>query len=105
MRGKLSLTVAFMTAGFLSAAAEPFGIQITIDSNTFQGAVSNGILSFKGIPYASPPEHELRWRQPQRVGKLEGVQSATEYKSNCAQIIGYGNKLIGKEDCLYLNVW
>ena len=70
-------------------------------------AVDRGAV-FKGIPFAAPPEGQLRWKPPMPVKPWTGVRDAGEYSATCAQIDAGWNKTsaaAGKEDCLYLNVW
>ncbi|CAI6374089.1 unnamed protein product [Macrosiphum euphorbiae] len=64
------------------------------------------IYSFVGIPYASPPIQDYRFKEPQPLKPWLGIWNATipgnaclgpDYKSNF--------KIIGQEDCLYLNVY
>lgn len=81
---------------------------------------------YAGIPYASPPVGELRWKAPQIPQKWEGVLKADHF-SNCAEqrkIPTIVSKLLSlsmgtdimknssindteqtSEDCLYLNIW
>ncbi len=83
---------------------------------TVQGVVEGyvdqeeGVLVWKGIPFAKPPEGNLRWRAPRDPEPWEGVLETKESQSECAQ---YGSlptwhqlkRVIGSEDCLYLNVF
>jgi para-nitrobenzyl esterase len=78
-------------------------------------------LSWKGVPYASPPVGELRWRAPVDPEPWNDVRAAHEFGNACAQygrIYGPGannrydetigttlNQAVGSEDCLYLNIW
>ena len=39
-----------------------------------------GVMSFKGVPYAKPPVGELRWRAPEEPEKWTGVLECKEYK-------------------------
>jgi para-nitrobenzyl esterase len=82
---------------------------VAIDSGKLQGAVDNGILSFKGIPYAAPPVGDFRWRPPQPAARWSGVRSAAKYGSDCMQLPFPSDAApLGTppaEDCLYLNVW
>jgi len=68
--------------------------------------IADGIIAWRGIPYARPPLGELRLRPPQPPEPWSGVRDAT----------GYGNRSLQPEpvpdpgappmdeDCLYLNV-
>jgi len=62
---------------------------------------------WKGIPFAKPPEGELRWKAPMDPDPWEGVRDATEFCFECIQYdpLTLGSTIIGSPDCLYLNVW
>jgi para-nitrobenzyl esterase len=71
--------------------------------------VSNGVASFKGIPFAAPPVGALRWKAPQPVQPWTGVKQASAFGASCMQDAMF-TKIFGappatSEDCLYLNVW
>jgi para-nitrobenzyl esterase len=89
--------------------AAPAHIQIEVQGGMVQGAVHEGVLSFKGIPFAAPPVGPLRWRPPQPVSGWSGVRSAVSYGPDCMQVPFPGDAapLRGalSEDCLYVNVW
>ena len=78
-----------------------------------EGVQLNSVEAFLGIPFASPPVGELRWRAPQPPASWSGVRQADTYGSCAIQstIPGAVGELIGiatgetSEDCLYLNVW
>ncbi|MCP4749359.1 MAG: carboxylesterase family protein [Proteobacteria bacterium] len=89
-----------------------------------QGSVhADGVLGFKGIPFAEPPVGGLRWKAPQAPEPWEGIRDATRYGDACAQpAAGEGgfrtvimkafgiaeappDPLTYSEDCLYLNVY
>ncbi|MBP1598691.1 MAG: Carboxylesterase, type, partial [Acidobacteria bacterium] len=80
---------------------------VRVDSGQLQGVVDDGVVSYKGIPFAAPPVGELRWRPPQRVTPWTGVRRAAEFGSDCMQ--GRFGPLPAQggpsEDCLFLNVW
>ncbi|MBC6993739.1 carboxylesterase family protein [Neolewinella lacunae] len=73
-----------------------------------RGAESEGVLSFKGIPFAAPPVGSLRWRAPQPVATWTEEYRALEFAADCAQA-GRGTPGTlangSSEDCLYLNLW
>lgn len=73
------------------------------------GVSANGMVSFKGIPFAAPPVRSLRWKAPQAVEPWSGVKQASAYGPSCMQDPTFARIFntpagIG-EDCLYLNVW
>jgi para-nitrobenzyl esterase len=70
---------------------------------------TNGVRSFKGIPFAAPPVGDLRWQAPQPVKNWEGVRQANKFGPRAMQRALFGDmgfRADGmSEDCLYLNVW
>lgn len=72
---------------------------------------SNGILSFKGIPYAQPPVNDLRWKPPQDPTPWTGTLDATQFGATCWGSPGLnaldsgGAPVNQSEDCLTINVW
>jgi para-nitrobenzyl esterase len=98
-------------AAAVSQSAAPI---VKIDSGELQGVVADGVVSFKGIPFAAPPVGELRWRPPQPLNKWTGVRQASEFGADCMQgrfgpptapAAGAPAPRVPSEDCLYLNVW
>jgi len=79
------------------------GPVVQTSAGRVQGAVDDGVASFKGIPYAKPPVGELRWRAPQPPKAWDEVRDATEFGPACPQV--WEGRTFGSEDCLYLNVW
>jgi para-nitrobenzyl esterase len=79
------------------------------------GYSSNGISTFKGIPFASPPIGTLRWKAPQSPTPWNGVRPCKTFGPSPMQnapapfSMWSEEFLIPKEpiskDCLYLNVW
>ncbi len=79
---------------------------VMVTGGAVRGAVSasdEGIVAFKGIPYAAPPVGDLRWRSPAPVVGWEGVRDASDSGPICVQ--NGGRNVIQDEDCLFLNVW
>ncbi|HYG06240.1 MAG TPA: carboxylesterase family protein [Stenotrophomonas sp.] len=83
--------------------------QVTIEGGRVQGRRSDGVLVFKGIPYAAPPVGALRWRAPQPVPSWQGVREARAYGPDCMQKPFATDDAPlttdPAEDCLYANVW
>ncbi|WP_250536461.1 carboxylesterase family protein [Caballeronia sp. AZ10_KS36] len=104
----VSSTLAVMLAacgGGSSVTSDPT-IAATADG-AVQGSASNGVVAFKGIPFAAPPVGALRWRPPQPVTAWSGVRQTTSFVHDCMQTSGPNSRLTvaPSEDCLYLNVW
>lgn len=77
-------------------------------NGTFVGREEDGVISFRGIPFAQPPVGKLRWKDPVPVTASEGTYEAyyngsspiqTKLDSERASLYHQS------EDCLYLNVW
>jgi len=69
-----------------------------------QGALTGGVLAFRGIPYADPPVGALRWKPPQSPTSWAGTRDASTFGSICTQL-DISNQPVGTEDCLFLNVF
>jgi para-nitrobenzyl esterase len=91
---------------------------LTIEGGKVSGVQTpaNGIIAYKGIPFAAPPIGNLRWKEPQPVIPWEGVKLADTFGAAAAQTTWDPQSFYGREwrasgsvpfseDCLYLNVW
>jgi para-nitrobenzyl esterase len=80
-----------------------------VEGGLVSGVVADGVVAYKGIPYAAPPVGDLRWRAPQPVTPWTGVRAADAYGHDCMQEPFPSDAApLGTppaEDCLYLNVW
>ncbi len=77
---------------------------VTVTSGSLQGIVEGATVSFRAIPYASPPVGVLRWARPAAPLPWAGTRDATAFGSVCTQFDSQGVP-IGAEDCLFVNVW
>lgn len=85
---------------------------VQTDCGPVNGLIKDGAYSFRGIPYATPPIGNLRWKPPlalsPKAGNCwRGTYQAQTYGSMCFQISPEDpsrKTLTGSEDCLYLNV-
>ena len=88
--------------------AQPSTIART-GSGDVRGSIVDGVVSWKGIPFAAPPLGALRWRAPQPATAWTSVRDAVEYQHDCMQLPFPSDAApLGttpSEDCLYLNVW
>jgi para-nitrobenzyl esterase len=80
-------------------------------AGALRGGRENGVVVFRGVPYAAPPVGELRFASPQPVPAWQGVRDATkdgpiapQGRSRLAHIMGDFER-VQSEDCLTLNIW
>lgn len=84
----------------------PLTTTVDVTGGLIEGVEQDGILMYKGIPFAAPPVGELRWKAPAPVQPWTGVKKADAFCSACMQAANaMGNTAPVSEDCLYLNVW
>ena len=99
--------ILLCVAASLPPAAAPDVVKL--DAGRVKGEAANGIVAFKGIPFAAPPVGALRWKAPQPVPHWQGVRDALEFGTRCMQGSIYNDMTFRdrgpSEDCLYLNVW
>ncbi|MGH9715160.1 MAG: carboxylesterase/lipase family protein [Candidatus Acidiferrales bacterium] len=107
-RGRIgaAFTVALLLCA-LPALAQIHVVPIT--GGRVAGVLSDGVVSFKGIPFAAPPVGALRWRAPQPVKAWQGVKQADQFGPSCMQNPRFTRMFDApsaiSENCLYLNVW
>ena len=70
----------------------------------------NGILSFKGIPYAEPPIKDLRFSPPIPIKKWKEILDAKEFGPIAPQPVVRFDPSVkppkqSEPDCLTLNIW
>lgn len=89
------------TAG--AAAADPTVVQT--DMGAVRGLREDGVIAFKGIPYAASPTGTLRWASPQPAPAWPGIRDASHFGEGCPQLARYGlTEAAYNEDCLSINV-
>ena len=77
---------------------------VTTENGKVRGGSNGASRVFEGIPYATPPVDDLRWKAPRPAESWTGVRAATEPGPACAQLPGELPDGSESEDCLYLNV-
>lgn len=123
---RLTASACFAFAGCSSPqtahAADPPLVETR--QGVVQGVIEDGLVVFKGIPYAAPPVGPLRWKRPQAPATWDDVRPATAFGPGCPMFDGSrmaegrwlargGVEMFvdipaapgATEDCLYLNVW
>ncbi len=99
----LCLGAVVLCSCLLLQAAAPAPVKV--ESGLVEGVVADDLAVYKGIPFATPPVGDLRWRPPQPVEKWKGVRKADQFACGCMQSMGAPPPSGVSEDCLYLNVW
>lgn len=107
------LITAFQAPAIHAQMPEPIdAVTVDVTAGALQGSRENGVLVFRGVPYASPPTGEYRWRPPQPVKPWSGVRSATAHEPACTQPVDLDTTVANfggvngaqAEDCLYLTI-
>jgi para-nitrobenzyl esterase len=100
--------LGLVAAVLLSGAAAAAPLQVRIKDGPLQGNRADGVVAFRGIPYAAPPVGALRWMPPGPAAPWTKPRLATAFGPACAQITTLGpfaGPATANEDCLYLNVF
>ncbi|XP_025192338.1 esterase E4-like isoform X2 [Melanaphis sacchari] len=110
MSNTCSIVLLYLITCILTCTASDTP-KVRVNSGIISGGYEysyNGrkIYSFLGIPYASPPIQNYRFKEPQPVKPWLGIWNATIPGSACLGPDYESNfKIVGQEDCLYLNVY
>ncbi len=85
---------------------------VSTRQGTVRGSMSEGVVSFKGIPYAAPPFGPNRFQPPRPVDPWSGVRDALAYGPTVPKPpyfppfdVLLPEPAIPGEDCLNLNIW
>lgn len=114
------LTLAFTTLA--QSRATNIGEAVKTTSGTIIGQASKWqpeVSEYLGIPFAKPPEGDLRWAAPQPITDSGNTINATKHGWACAEsaskfsqgvpggaaATGASDAAVQREDCLYLNVY
>jgi para-nitrobenzyl esterase len=100
----IGLVFVCAAAAATASPAMPSATTVQIESGRLEGALADGVLAWKGIPFAAPPVGALRWRAPAAARPWSGVRRATAFGPDCMQVPEKGAPP-PSEDCLFLNVW
>ncbi len=113
MRGPAVLVLCGAVCGTVSGTvragtATPAAVRpapVRVEGGMLEGVATDGLTVYKGIPFATPPLADLRWRPPQPGAPWTGVRSADHFAPDCVPSMGEPSPGGASEDCLYLNVW
>lgn len=106
---KFILSLIFISCTTLYAQKAEVDKVVVVSEGRLAGkTLKSGVTVFKGVPYASPPLGNLRWKAPEPVANWNGIRPAFDFgprpmqKSNI--MYEFRSKKVS-EDCLYLNIW
>lgn len=78
-RGLLHIAICVSLWG-ASMASCAQNLVVDVEGGRIEGVINQeGIVVYKGIPYAAPPVGELRWKHPQPVRPWQGVKACKQF--------------------------
>lgn len=107
----MCVLAAAILAGYTCRQVRATELTIETQQGAVRGKTINDgqVKAFLGLPYATAPVGELRWKAPQPAVKWDGVRDATNYGAHCAQAHVFDDMIFQdkgpSEDCLFLNVY
>ncbi|GAB4583725.1 carboxylesterase/lipase family protein [Nocardia sp. IFM 10818] len=105
--GTVAASVALGTACGSGSASDAATVATT-QQGKVRGVESEGVIIWKGIPFAAPPTGPRRFAAPEPAEPWTGIREATEFGPAAPQgplAPGTPATPNQSEDCLYLNVW
>jgi para-nitrobenzyl esterase len=114
MKASLTLLVsaslgALIALPLAALAANDAAQQVQIRQGKLRAVAQDGVIAFKGIPYAAAPVGAHRWQPPVPSPGWHGVRDAGNFGADCMQKrVPWDptqSSLPVAEDCLSANVW
>jgi len=110
----LAVALCFLAPGAPAQTSTPLVAKVASGVVAGESVQGTDVTAFEGIPFATPPVGDLRWKAPQPPAAWEGVRRADHFSASCMQVIRgehlpWTREFMAQypisEDCLYLNVW
>ena len=104
-----AIATAGLHDGLAQQPQEPATVIRTVAQGKLRGEATkagqnpDGLVIFRGVPFAQPPVGPLRFRPPQRPAPWTGIREALRFAAAAPQLGDGGFEQ--SEDCLYLNLW
>jgi para-nitrobenzyl esterase len=88
---------------------------VRTNAGFISGTIQNDVAAFKGVPFATPPVNELRWKAPQPLASWRDTLDCTQFGASPVQndpkpFMMWTQEFITpdqplSENCLFLNIW
>jgi para-nitrobenzyl esterase len=105
-RNCTSLTLTFFFVLLMPMQDVANAKPVKTENGFVQGKVEDGLRIYRGIPYATPPVGELRWKPPQPIQDWKGILPGDKFgPASIQNNPAIDNLAPPSEDCLYINVW
>ncbi len=107
-RNLIIFSSLFVLGSCLSPIQKNNSLTIKTSSGIIQGTLKQHVISWEDIPYAIPPEGDLRWKAPRPL-IAPNLLIQPQVGNGCLQEASIyagiqGNGIVGQEDCLYLDI-
>ena len=105
------LILFFFSSLVFAQNKNAFPVQLEINNGIIEGNYDthSGIQTYFGVPFASPPIGDLRWKAPMPMKNWNGVKITKKFGPRPMQPLIFGDMKSRSdglsEDCLYLNIW
>lgn len=100
------LSASIILAAVVLLGLAPSQPTVVTTDGPVAGMHRDGVVQFRGIPYAAPPVGPLRWRPPQPHAAWTATLDAVSFGDTCVQNQpGLFAKPSLTENCLYLNIY
>jgi len=121
LRAVQAFGVCALLVGFIAGCGERGGPLPAADDGSLRTTAQGPLIGYvgdygshvwRGIPYASPPVDDLRWRAPEPPSAWRETRDALQSGSFCPQfasrfggVAGDEGEIRGSEDCLFLDIY
>ena len=105
MHARTNAVGLFALIAAASAAQAQSGPLVRTRQGWLQGLTTGSVEQFRGVPYATAPLGDLRWRAPLPAQPYSGVRQAASFGAPC--FVGRATPGLPppSEDCLYVNIY
>ena len=98
----------FALESCMSPIQQVNSLTISTSSGVSQGTLNKNVITWEDIPYAIPPQGDLRWKAPRPLISPELIIKPKEGNGCLQEASIYagiqGEGIVGQEDCLYLDI-